>query len=73
MPRISLPKTSKQSLPAFTPSISGKTRGDGEKWLRYSDSASINLPGTDTLIFAFFLAEQKHNFFDNLWKFCVGC
>jgi hypothetical protein len=31
--RVGLPKTSKQSLPAFTPSISGKTRGDGEKWL----------------------------------------
>ncbi len=27
-PRVGLPKTSKQSLPAFTPSISGKTRGD---------------------------------------------
>jgi hypothetical protein len=59
MPRISLPKTSKQSLPAFTPSISGKTRGDGEKWLRYLDSASINYPGTDTLVLAFFLAETS--------------
>ncbi len=56
MPRI-LPKTSKQSLPAFTPSISGKTRSDGEKWLRYLESASINYPGTDTLVLAFFLAE----------------
>ncbi len=57
MPRISLPKTTKQSLPAFTPSISGKTRGDGEKWLRYLDSASLNYPETDTLVLAFFLAE----------------
>jgi hypothetical protein len=32
-PRVGFPKTSKQPLPAFTPSISGKTRGDREKWL----------------------------------------
>jgi hypothetical protein len=31
--RIVLTKTSKQSLPAFTPSISGKSRGNQEKWL----------------------------------------
>jgi hypothetical protein len=56
-PRVGLPKTSKQSLPAFTPSISGKTRGDGEKWLSYLDSASLNYPGTDTLVLAIELAE----------------
>jgi hypothetical protein len=56
-PRVGLPKTSKQSLPALTPSISGKTRGDGEKWLWYLDSASLNYPGTDTLVPAIELAE----------------
>jgi hypothetical protein len=56
-PRFGLPKTSKQSLPAFTPSISGKTRGDGVKWLWYLDSASLNYPGTDTLVPAIELAE----------------
>jgi hypothetical protein len=56
-PRISLPKTSKQSLPAFTPSISGKTRGDGEKWLLYLDFVSLNYPGTNTLVPAIELAE----------------
>ncbi len=56
-PRTGLPKTSKQSLPAFTPSISGKTRGDGEKWLWYLDSASLNYPGTDTLVHVIELAE----------------
>ncbi len=55
--RVGLPKTSKQSLPAFTPSISGKTRGDGEKWLWYLDSASLNYPGTDTLVLVIELAE----------------
>ncbi len=53
----SLPKTSKQSLPAFTPSISGKTRGDWEKRLWYLNSASLNYPGTDTLDPAIELAE----------------
>jgi hypothetical protein len=47
----------KHSLPAFTPSISRKTRGEGEKWLWYLDSAPLNYPGTDTLVFAFWLAE----------------
>jgi hypothetical protein len=32
-PGIGLTKIPKQSLPAFTPSISGKTRGNQEKWL----------------------------------------
>jgi hypothetical protein len=54
---VGLPKTSKQTLPAFTPSISGKTKGDGEKWLRYLDSASLNYPGTDTLGPAIELAD----------------
>jgi hypothetical protein len=56
-PRVGLPKTSKQSLPVFTPSISGKTRGDGVKWLWYLDSASLNYPRTDTLVPAIELAE----------------
>ncbi len=57
MPRISLSKTSKKSLPAFTLSIFGKTRGHWEKWLWYLDSAPINYPGTDTLVPAIELAE----------------
>ncbi len=61
MPRIVLAKTSKQSLPAFTPSISGKTRGDGEKWLWYLDSASLNYPGTVILISVIFLVEMCVN------------
>ncbi len=56
-PRFSLPKTSKQPLPAFTPSISGKTRGDGEKWLWYLDSAPVNYLRSDSLVLAFWLAE----------------
>ncbi len=61
MPRIVLAKTSKQSLPAFTSSISGKTRGDGkmmEKWLWYLDSATLNYPGTVILISVIFLVEM---------------
>jgi hypothetical protein len=57
LPKVGLPKTSKQSLAQFTPSISGKTRGDGEKWLWYLDSASLNYPGTDTLVLVIELAE----------------
>ncbi len=56
-PRVGLSKTSKQSIPEITPSISGKTRGDWEKWLWYLDSASLNYPGTDTLVLAIDLAE----------------
>jgi hypothetical protein len=55
-PRFSLPKTSKQPLPAFTPSISGKTRGDREKCLWYLDSAPVNYPRSDSLVLAFWLA-----------------
>ncbi len=44
-------------VPAFTPSISGKNRGDREKWLWFLDSASVNYPRSDIRISVIFLAE----------------